>query len=29
MEALLPTAPISSVRVRPGGVACRLLRFLP
>jgi putative N6-adenine-specific DNA methylase len=26
-ERLLPRAPVSSVRVRPGGVACRLLRY--
>jgi putative N6-adenine-specific DNA methylase len=29
LERQLPMAPISSVRVRPGGVACRLLLFLP
>jgi putative N6-adenine-specific DNA methylase len=29
VERLLPIAPVSATPVRPGGVACRLLRFAP
>ncbi len=29
VERLLPVAPISATAVRPGGVACRFLRFAP